>query len=67
MYSTMMVGGQYSLVGLCPVWAGFQSLFVVVAFSSLVPQNHLFPPEIIYVKKTATTKKHLHAVRHAAK
>lgn len=46
----MMVGGQYSLVGLCPVWAGFQ-LFVVVAFSSLVPQNHLFPPEIIYVKK----------------
>ncbi len=46
---TMMLGGQYSLVGLCPVWLYF-GLFVAVVFSSPVPQSCLLPPEIFFAK-----------------
>ncbi len=60
---TMMLGGQYSLVGLCPVWLYFGLLFVAVAFSSPVPQSCLLPPEIFFAKTTCS----LHAVCHATK
>lgn len=57
---TMMLRGQYSLMGLCPVWLYFGLLFVAVAFSSPVPQSCLLPPEIFFAKTTCS----LHAVCH---